>query len=572
MASERGHASVAGPSAGGPRRDEAFRDFSPSSPLGRVAAVVARQPRPRPWLVLVVSVAIESACMLAIGVVEQTRHVLGLPGSLMALAAVVAGALGGPAVGLAAALAGGAVYATTVASLGARGAWPATIASVALWSATALVSAILANTLRGQTRRLAETSRYARSLIEASLDPLVTISAGGKITDVNEATERVTGVPREELVGTDFADYFTAPEEARAVYRQVFAQGLVLDYPLAIRHASGKLTDVLYNANLFRDEAGAVVGVFAAARDVTQRRRAEEQVARLAAIVESSEDAVIGKDLDGIIVSWNAGAQRLYGYTAAEVHGRPISMLSPTGSSGEVDESLERIRRGERIGHYDTVRVGKDGTEVSVSLAISPIKDASGSIVGAASVARDITKQKRTEEALRESESRFRTVADLTYNWEAWLGPDRRFIYISPACERITGYRPEEFEADPDLVETIVHPDDRAAFAEHRRLHHGESHTEAGEILFRIVRRDGEVRWVAHVCRPVFSEDRRFRGRRISNRDVTDERRADEALRAASHYARSLIEAEPRPARDHLSRGQDHRRQRGHRARDRRAS
>ena len=124
-----------------------------------------------------------------------------------------------------------------------------------------------------------EASEYARSLIEASLDPLVTISVEGKITDVNEATVKVTGVERERLIGTDFSNYFTEPETAREGYQRVFAEGSVTDYPLTIRHRDGGLTDVLYNASVFRDAAGNVVGVFAAARDVTAQRRAEAEIA-----------------------------------------------------------------------------------------------------------------------------------------------------------------------------------------------------------------------------------------------------------------------------------------------------
>jgi PAS domain S-box-containing protein len=126
---------------------------------------------------------------------------------------------------------------------------------------------------------LAAASQYSRSLIEASLDPLVTISGDGKITDVNEATVKVTGVAREQLIGTDFSNYFTEPDEAREGYQQVFAMGSVTDYPLTIRHNNGKLTDVLYNASVYKDTAGNVLGVFAAARDVTARKKAEEELA-----------------------------------------------------------------------------------------------------------------------------------------------------------------------------------------------------------------------------------------------------------------------------------------------------
>jgi len=129
-------------------------------------------------------------------------------------------------------------------------------------------------------RRLAEQQFYTRSLIEASLDPLVTISLEGQITDVNLATESVTGVPRDRLIGSDFCDYFTEPEKARAAYRQVFADGLVHDYPLALRHANGRLTDVLYNATVFCNQDGEVQGAFATARDVTKQKQAESEAQR----------------------------------------------------------------------------------------------------------------------------------------------------------------------------------------------------------------------------------------------------------------------------------------------------
>ena len=125
----------------------------------------------------------------------------------------------------------------------------------------------------------AQNSLYARSMIEASLDPLVTISPEGKITDVNEATTKVTGVSRDGLIGTDFSDYFTQPDKASEVYQRVFAEGMAVDYPLTIRHRDGALTDVLYNASVLRDAAGTVLGVFAAARDVTEQKQAQTEIA-----------------------------------------------------------------------------------------------------------------------------------------------------------------------------------------------------------------------------------------------------------------------------------------------------
>ncbi|TAN68959.1 MAG: response regulator [Methylobacter sp.] len=125
---------------------------------------------------------------------------------------------------------------------------------------------------------LRKASLYTRSLIEASLDPLITISPEGKITDVNQATENVTGRTRDELIGSDFCAYFTEPENARAAYRKVFSEGSVIDYPLSIRHVSGLITDVIYNASGYRNEQGEVEGVFAAARDITERKRVEAEL------------------------------------------------------------------------------------------------------------------------------------------------------------------------------------------------------------------------------------------------------------------------------------------------------
>jgi PAS domain S-box-containing protein len=149
-----------------------------------------------------------------------------------------------------------------------------------------------------RTKKLEASALYARSLLEASLDPLVTISPEGKITDVNKATELATGCSREELIGSDFSNYFTEPEKAAAGYKQVFTEGSVTDYPLAIRHKSGKVTEVLYNASVYRDAQDRVQGVFAAARDITERKNLEKQLQekeRLAAI--GSTAGMVGHDI-----------------------------------------------------------------------------------------------------------------------------------------------------------------------------------------------------------------------------------------------------------------------------------
>lgn len=249
-------------------------------------------------------------------------------------------------------------------------------------------------------QRSRESSRYTRSLIEASIDPMVTISPDGKITDVNESTMRVTGATRAALIGSDFSNYFTEPEKARAGYEEVFVKGNVKDYPLAIRHISGKVVDVLYNASLYCDDKGEAAGVFAVARDVTEWKRIEGRYRQLAAIVESSGDAIFSTTLEGVITTWNVGAQRMFGYALEEAIGMNVSVLAAPERKEEVRRNLALIRDGGHVSHYETMRRRKDGKEIYVSLSLSSVKDAAGNINGVSAILRDITDRKRAEDAL----------------------------------------------------------------------------------------------------------------------------------------------------------------------------
>jgi PAS domain S-box-containing protein len=186
------------------------------------------------------------------------------------------------------------------------------------------------------------SSAYARSLIEASLDPLVTISAQGKITDVNAASVEATGVQRQDLIGRDFSDYFTAPDQARAGYRRAFSEGFVRDYPLAIRHASGRTMDVLYNAAVYRDDAGAVRGVFAAARDVTQRKRLDQvlmdSTAELQSAKRVAERANLAKSdfLSSMSHELRSPLNAILGFAQLMDSGSPPPTVSQKESIGQI--------------------------------------------------------------------------------------------------------------------------------------------------------------------------------------------------------------------------------------------
>jgi PAS domain S-box-containing protein len=248
-----------------------------------------------------------------------------------------------------------------------------------------------------EDRRRAEAhvqhaSEYARSLIEASLDPLVTISPDGKITDMNLATVKVTGVSRVGLRGTDFSDYFTEPAQARRAYERTFAEESVTDYPLTIRHQDGTLTDVMYNASLYRDAAGEVLGVFAAARDVTAQKEAE---AYFRGLLEGAPDAIVVVDRDGVIRVVNRQTEALFGYARDEILGETVEVLVP-------DQVRERHPAFRRAFGYETdsrpMGIGlelrarrRDGSEFPVEVSLAPVETPQGTYVAAA--VRDVTFQ-----------------------------------------------------------------------------------------------------------------------------------------------------------------------------------
>jgi PAS domain S-box-containing protein len=215
------------------------------------------------------------------------------------------------------------------------------------------------------------------------------------------------------------------------------------EYPAQLLRKDHSTCDVLIDANaLF--ENGRFVHGRCFTRDITERNRAHEVQARLAAIVDSSQDAIVSKTLDGVIQSWNAGAERLFGYSAAEAIGKSITLVIPPELRDEEKTILERLRRGERVAHFDTERVRKDGQRVHISLTISPIRDASGRIVGASKVARDITERKQTEERLRLSEERYRRLAQVlpvgVYTCDA---PSGVITYYNDQAARLWGRAPE---------------------------------------------------------------------------------------------------------------------------------
>jgi PAS domain S-box-containing protein len=261
----------------------------------------------------------------------------------------------------------------------------------------------------------------------------------------------------------------------------------------------------------------------------------------LAAIVESSDDAIVSKALDGTVTSWNPAAERLFGYTAEEAIGRPISMLAPPNRINEMTTILQRIRRGEKVEHFETVRRRKDGRLIDVSLTVSPIRDQAGRIVGASKIARDITEHKRAEAALVESEARFRTLANTVPDIVWTAAPDGTITYVNDRWFHFCGLTPGENTRDWPQPE--LHPDDRKRCIGHWKQALREE--SRYEIEARLRRHDGEYRWFLVRAVPVRDAGGRTTGWFGSTTDIHDRKQAEERQRILtaelSHRVKNML-------------------------------
>jgi PAS domain S-box-containing protein len=259
--------------------------------------------------------------------------------------------------------------------------------------------------LGAQQREHVAQARLA-AVVESSDDAIVAKDLNGVVTDWNAAAERMFGYSPEEMIGRSILTIIP-PElqhEEPAVLRRIAEGERVEHFETQRLHKSGKRLEVALTMSPIRDLAGRVVGVSKIAHDISDRRRSEGARVMLAAIVESSDDAIISKNLDGIITSWNASAERLFGYKPDEIVGHSVLRLIPRELHYEEPIILRKLRNGERIEHYETRRVKKSGEAIDISLTVSPIKDDSGRVVGASKIVRDISQRKAAEQALIEKE------------------------------------------------------------------------------------------------------------------------------------------------------------------------
>ncbi|MCE8422610.1 MAG: PAS domain S-box protein [Candidatus Methanoperedens sp.] len=394
------------------------------------------------------------------------------------------------------------------------------------------VGAFLDITQRKQAEeKLREASLYTRNLIEASLDPLVTISKDGKITDVNIATELVTGVSREQLIGSDFSEYFTEPEKARQGYEEVFEKGFVKDYPLAIRHVSGSVTDVLYNATMYKNAAGNVTGVFASARDVSERKRLEyiarAERQRFYDVLEMLPVYVILLTPDYHVSFSNRFFRERFG----ESNGRRcFEFLFERNEPCEICETYTILKT---MAPHEWEWTGPDSHNYYVF--DYPFTDTDGSVL-ILEMGIDITQKKRAEESLRESEKKYRTIVETAHEGIWRLDASEKTSYVNFRMAQMLGYTAEEM-----LGRHFFHFMDTDARIEAEKNLERRKQGIIETHDFRFSRKDGTDMWAIVSTNPIFDDNGQYIGALGMITDITERKQAEEALAASAEFTNSLI-------------------------------
>ena len=321
-------------------------------------------------------------------------------------------------------------------------------------------------------RKAAErASGLLAAIVDSSDEAIISMNLDGIITSWNRSAARLFGHKAEEAIGRNVTLIIPPDrrEEEATILDRIKRGEHVAHFETVRVRKDASTFNVSLTISPVKDIAGHIIGASRMPRDITQRKEVERTIGLLAAIVDSSDDAIISKSLDGMISSWNKGAERMFGYTADEAIGQHITLIIPQGRQQEEVTIIERLKRGERVDHFETVRVRKDGTPLDISLTISPVRDGEGRVIGASKVARDITEQKRAEQALRESKERLRSFAD---------GLETEVRLRTRELERRNAEILDQSEQVRDLSNRLLRSQD-----DERRRIARELHDSAGQIL-----------------------------------------------------------------------------------------
>ena len=395
-----------------------------------------------------------------------------------------------------------------------------------------------------ERRRAEEAVRESEErfrLVADTAPVLMWMSGTDKLcTYFNKPWLDFTGRSLEQELGNAWADGVHPEDLHRCLdtYTQFFDRRENFKREYRLRRYDGEYRWVLDMGVPRFNQDRSFAGYIGIGIDVTERRRAEEARFRHAAIVESSDDAIIGTDASGTVTDWNKGAEWIFGYSEKEAIGRNVSFLAPTDRPDEVQRNLKKIVNGDVVKPYETVRRRKDGNEIDVSLTASPIFDAEDRIVGAAAIARDITERKRAEDAVRESEIQYRRIVETT-NEGVWLLDSKLHTsYVNRQMAEMLGYEPREM-VGRSVFDFYFPPD-----VEYKKQALSRRQQGVREQLDeRLQRRDGSELWVRMAATPVFKDNGEFDGAMAMMSDITEGKLAEEALRQSEERLRLAAQA-----------------------------
>lgn len=398
--------------------------------------------------------------------------------------------------------------------------------------------------VRDRTTALERESFRNRLFLRNASEGIHILDADGNVVEASDAFGAMLGYSRQELLGMNVAQWDAGLGSQHVIEEVRRLQGRT-EAPTAFetkhRCHDGSVIDVEVFTIGFESDGKSLL--FASSRDITERKRAETDLLRTEAqLKEAQRMAKIGSwelDLLQDRLTWSEEIYRIFEIDPAAFgasYGAFMEAIHPDDRD-RVDSAYKASLQDKLPYEIDHRLLFKDGRIKYVHERCETFYDSDGKPLRSIGTVQDVTLEKLNEEALRESEARFRTVADYNYDWEYWLGPDMQYLYLSPSCERITGYPQSEFMSDIGLAERIVHPADRDRIATHLEDYRDEAEHS---LDFRIIAKDGGIRWIAHGCRPVFGKNGEFMGRRVSNRDIT-ERKAIEAVLFESEEKFRLI-------------------------------
>src|SRR6476646_1853918 len=388
-----------------------------------------------------------------------------------------------------------------------------------------------------------DAKEFLASIVEQSEDAIIGCTPDGTIVSWNRGARKLFGYRSQEIIGKSrvvLATDEATPTLKTAIERMKRGKAI---FPFDGNGVTkdGRHIEISCSASPVKDARGKLMGVAAILRDISERKRADEARALLAAVVEYSEEGILAVSLDKKVLSWNRGAQAIYGYAAEEIIGKPVaSTIIPPERMEEYDRFFARVLAGETLVQFESERHHKDGRRVEVSLTYCPIKNPKGEVIGVSAIVRDITRAKATQQALREANENYRALIHNIPDVIWMLNSNDEVKFLSPNAEKLFGYSVAEcYARGVSILFDSVHPDEAQQVRRSLQLFFEQG--APFDMEFRIRRKDGEWRWVHNRAIQTFEKDGLLYASGLVT-DITQRKAAEQSLRESEQRYRLLFE------------------------------